>query len=159
MHGFSVVLSTEELAALKKTVRFLTAYRDRTLDVDSTHTIEFLSLNTVSSIWPASNYVKDVIIGIIDTGVWPESNSFRDNGMEEIPSRWKICEPDVQFNFAMCNRKLIGARYFNKGIMADDPNVSISMNFARTLMDMGPTPHQSLPETMCKVLDMNNEMK
>ncbi|PHT94704.1 hypothetical protein T459_02586 [Capsicum annuum] len=31
----------------------------------------------------------------------------------------------------MCNRKLIGANYFNKGILANDPTVNISMNSAK----------------------------
>ncbi|WMV10734.1 hypothetical protein MTR67_004119 [Solanum verrucosum] len=31
----------------------------------------------------------------------------------------------------MCNRKLIGANYFNKGLLADDPTLNISMKSAR----------------------------
>ncbi|XP_072077971.1 subtilisin-like protease SBT5.4 [Arachis hypogaea] len=49
--------------------------------------------------------------------VWPESPSFRDEGIGPIPSRWKgSCDggsPDFH-----CNKKLIGARYFNKGYAA-----------------------------------------
>ncbi|KAJ8565587.1 hypothetical protein K7X08_008163 [Anisodus acutangulus] len=52
--------------------------------------------------------------------------------MPEIPKRWKgTCKPGTQFNTSMCNRKLIRANYFNKGILAIDPTVSISMNSAR----------------------------
>ncbi|KAF6159810.1 hypothetical protein GIB67_030068 [Kingdonia uniflora] len=132
IHGFSVALSPEELETLQKTPGYVCAYPDRTLEVDTTHTTDFLSLNTVTGLWPASNYGKDVIIGVVDSGVWPESESFKDDGMGEIPTRWKgKCEPDVEFNSSMCNRKLIGARYFNKGILADDPNITFVYNSAR----------------------------
>lgn len=50
------------------------------------------------------------------TGVWPESESFSDEGMGPIPSKWKgYCDAN---DGVRCNRKLIGARYFNKGFQA-----------------------------------------
>ncbi|KAF6151557.1 hypothetical protein GIB67_021743 [Kingdonia uniflora] len=64
--------------------------------------------------------------------VWPESNSFRDDGMGEIPRRWKgTCKLDIQFKSLMSNRKLIGVRYFNKGVLAQDPNISFFYNLPR----------------------------
>ncbi|GAY55143.1 hypothetical protein CUMW_162130 [Citrus unshiu] len=46
--------------------------------------------------------------------VWPESKSFSDEGFGPIPSKWKgICQNDKDSRFH-CNRKLIGARYFNQ---------------------------------------------
>ncbi|XP_011102282.1 subtilisin-like protease SBT5.6, partial [Sesamum indicum] len=66
-----------------------------------------------------SNYGKDVIVGVLDTGVWPESQSFSDQGMDPVPQSWKgICQPGVGFNASHCNRKLIGARYYLKGYEA-----------------------------------------
>ncbi|KAF6176294.1 hypothetical protein GIB67_023585 [Kingdonia uniflora] len=132
IHGFSVALSSEDLQTLQKTLGFVSAYPDRAVEVDTTHTTNFLSLNSVTGLWPASSYGKDVIIGVIDTGVWPESDSYKDDGMGKIPKRWQgKCESGVQFDSSMCNRKLIGARYFNKGLIAENPNINISMNSAR----------------------------
>lgn len=50
-------------------------------------------------------------------GVWPESESFNDEIMGSVPSRWKgICQHGEHFNSTNCNKKLIGARWFIKGI-------------------------------------------
>ncbi|MCD9640300.1 Subtilisin-like protease sbt3 [Datura stramonium] len=81
---------------------------------------------------PASGLGQDVIVGVLDGGIWPESASFRDDGMPAIPKRWKgICKPGTQFDASMSNGTLTWANYFNKGILANDPTVNISMNSAR----------------------------
>ncbi|KAL6981197.1 hypothetical protein U1Q18_022828 [Sarracenia purpurea var. burkii] len=64
-----------------------------------------------NSLWNKAQYGKDIIIANLDTGVWPESKSFNDEGFGPVPSLWKaFCQNDS----VPCNRKLIGARYFNK---------------------------------------------
>ncbi|XP_073136466.1 subtilisin-like protease SBT3 [Henckelia pumila] len=131
-HGFSAVVSKDELKALKKSRGFLTAYEDGIVTPDTTHSYKFLSLNTVSGLWPESEYGKDVIIGVVDSGLWPESPSFKDDGMTEIPARWKgKCQEGEEFNSSLCNKKLIGAQYFNAGVRALNPGVTITMNSAR----------------------------
>ncbi|KAK4490375.1 hypothetical protein RD792_001051 [Penstemon davidsonii] len=131
-HGFSAVLSNEELKALKNSPGFLSAHEDGPITPDTTHTYKFLSLNTAKGIWPASEYGKDVIVGVVDTGIWPESPSFKDEGMTEIPRKWKgICQVGQDFNSSLCNKKIIGARFFNQGVVAGNPDVTISMNSTR----------------------------
>lgn len=132
MHGFSAILSDSELESIKSSPGYVSSFRDVPVKLDTTHTFKFLGLNSNYGAWPESEYGKDVIIGIVDTGVWPESKSYDDYGMTPIPSKWKgTCETGTQFNSSLCNKKLIGARYFNKGLLANYPNITISMNSAR----------------------------
>ncbi|KAM6578091.1 hypothetical protein CsatB_029928 [Cannabis sativa] len=53
---------------------------------------------------------SDTIVGVIDTGIWPESESFSDEGFGPPPKKWKgACQGGKNFT---CNNKIIGARYY-----------------------------------------------
>ncbi|RWR85492.1 Peptidase S8/S53 domain-containing protein [Cinnamomum micranthum f. kanehirae] len=119
MHGFSASLTTTQLSELEKLPAHRTTYRESFGKLFTTHTPRYLGLRHDTGIWPAASYGQDVIIGIIDTGIWPESESFNDRGMSPVPERWKgICENGTEFSPSLCNRKLIGARSFSKGLKA-----------------------------------------
>ncbi|KAK9135962.1 hypothetical protein Syun_015292 [Stephania yunnanensis] len=138
-NGFSARLSPDELKAIQNSPGFVSSFRDVHVTIDTTHTPEFLHLNSIpEGAWAKSNYGKGMIIGVVDTGIWPESDSFKDDGMPLIPSRWKgKCVKGTSFDSSMCNRKLIGARYFNKGILSNTLNLTISMNSARDIEGHG----------------------
>lgn len=126
--GFAASLSLSELEALKSSPGFVSSIKDLPVKADTTHSPDFLGLSSNSGLWPLTNYGQDVIIGVVDTGIWPESESYNDKGMSEVPSRWKgQCEFGT-FNTSFCNKKLIGARFFNKGLIAKDPNATKTIN-------------------------------
>lgn len=50
--------------------------------------------------------------------MWPESQSFNDEGLGPVPSRWRGACQDESLDKVKCNKKLIGARYFNQGYAA-----------------------------------------
>ncbi|PQQ15610.1 subtilisin-like protease SBT1.9 [Prunus yedoensis var. nudiflora] len=132
INGFSASLSLSELEVLKTSPGYISSVKDLPVKPDTTHSSQFLGLSSKSGAWPVADYGKDVIIGLVDTGVWPESESYSDDGMSEIPPRWKgECESGTQFNSSLCNKKLIGARFFNKGLIAQNPNLTISVNSTR----------------------------
>ncbi|RWR87695.1 subtilisin-like protein protease SBT3.9 isoform X1 [Cinnamomum micranthum f. kanehirae] len=84
----------------------------------TTRSWDYLGLSSshaASNLLTESNMGDKAIIGVIDSGIWPESKSFDDKGMGPIPTRWKgACVGGDQFK---CNRKLIGARWFVKGLL------------------------------------------
>ncbi|KAK9112746.1 hypothetical protein Scep_020265 [Stephania cephalantha] len=132
VHGFSATFSNEELEEFQTMPGFVSSIRDVPVTLDTTHTPEFLHLNSFHGAWPASHYGEGVIVGVVDSGVWPESESFRDDGMAEVPSKWRgECMMGTSFNSSMCNKKLIGARYFNKGLLANNPNLTVLVNSSR----------------------------
>ncbi|XP_062193151.1 subtilisin-like protease SBT5.4 isoform X2 [Phragmites australis] len=92
----------------------------------TTRSWEFLGMEKdgrvrASSIWAKARFGEGIIIGNLDTGVWPEAGSFSDDGMGPAPAGWRgICQDQQASDDAQvrCNRKLIGARFFNKGYLA-----------------------------------------
>ncbi|KAF3321454.1 subtilisin-like protease SBT5.3 [Carex littledalei] len=103
----------------------VSVFPSRKYELHTTRSWQFLGLESdgnvnSNSLWSKAGYGKDTIIGNLDTGisVWPESKSFADDGMAAVPSQWKgICQNQSDATF-ICNKKLIGARYFNKGYQA-----------------------------------------
>ncbi|KAL9255408.1 Subtilisin-like protease SBT3-like protein [Drosera capensis] len=132
IHGFSASLTPTELESLKHSPGFLHFTKDVPVTMDTTRSAKFIGLSGEMGAWRASDYGKEVIIGVVDTGIWPESKSFDDDGFTEVPARWKgTCEDGKRFNASMCNRKLIGARFYNKGLLARSANLTIPCNSAR----------------------------
>ncbi|KAF8410080.1 hypothetical protein HHK36_002602 [Tetracentron sinense] len=130
MHGFSARLTPSQLSELEKLPAHRATYRESFGKLFTTHTTKFLGLKRNSGIWPTASFGKDVIIGIIDTGVWPESASFSDRGMSPVPERWKgECENGTAFSPSLCNKKLIGARSFSKGLQAAGIKISEDLDY------------------------------
>ncbi|KAG0556356.1 hypothetical protein KC19_11G047100 [Ceratodon purpureus] len=114
--GFSARLTSQEAAALRTMTGVLAVYPDTIRYPHTTRTPEFLGLSSSNGLWPNGHFGDDVIVGVLDTGVWPERDSFSDAGLGPVPARWKgICETGKDFNASHCNNKLIGARYFVAG--------------------------------------------
>ena len=119
MHGFSASLTARQAESLKAVPGVLSVIQDEARQLHTTHTYSFLGLSDASGVWPNSDYGDDIIIGVIDTGIWPERRSFADQGLAPVPSEWKgTCETGSDFPASSCNRKLIGARSFNFAYLA-----------------------------------------
>ncbi|KAL5554861.1 hypothetical protein UlMin_037097 [Ulmus minor] len=88
---------------------------NRKLELHTTRSWDFTGLSKSKV---SSSLQGDVIIGLIDTGAWPESESFSDKNMGSPPTKWKgTCQGDGNFT---CNNKLIGARWYNSDKIFDE---------------------------------------
>ncbi|KAL0007203.1 hypothetical protein SO802_008705 [Lithocarpus litseifolius] len=125
MHGFSARLTPSQLSEIEESPSHLATYPESFVKPMTTYSPKFLGLQENFGIWPAASYGEDVIVGVVDSGVWPESESFDDEGMPPVPKKWKgKCENGTAFSPSYCNKKLIGARFYYKGIQAQGFNAS-----------------------------------
>ncbi|CAI0424534.1 unnamed protein product [Linum tenue] len=116
MHGFSCRLTEAQLSEIETWPAHVATYPETFGKLLTTHTPEFIGLSHDSGLWLNSSYGEGVIVGVIDTTIWPSSESFHDQGMPAVPEKWKgKCEEADHFKPSYCNRKLIGSRFFLKG--------------------------------------------
>lgn len=130
--GFAARLTEAEAEAMRLRPGVMAAYPEQVRQLHTTHTPEFLGLNSsvATDLTEEAKYGEDVIIGVLDTGVWPERASFLDHKMGPIPARWLGgCADEESFSASLCNRKLIGAKYFAKGYEAATGPVNTTVEF------------------------------
>ncbi|KAF7848919.1 hypothetical protein BT93_L1444 [Corymbia citriodora subsp. variegata] len=133
-HGYAASLEPHQAEALRSSDAVLGVYEDVMYHLHTTRTPHFLKVEDEFGLWPGTgNHSKeahqpfpDVIIGLLDSGVWPESKSFDDTGYPGVPAQWKgKCVSGPDFDPSLCNKKLIGAYFFAKGyIEALDGNMT-----------------------------------
>ncbi|GLU22477.1 hypothetical protein SLE2022_385490 [Rubroshorea leprosula] len=120
INGFSASLTAEQAFKLRQLPGILSVIPDQARQIHTTRTPHFLGLADGIGLWHSSCYGDGVIIGVLDTGIWPESPSFSDSGLSPVPSGWKgKCETGPDFPASACNRKIIGARAFYRGYESD----------------------------------------
>ncbi|KAG2699213.1 hypothetical protein I3760_07G183000 [Carya illinoinensis] len=108
-NGFAAKLTDEEVARFAEIEEVVSVFPNTMFELHTTRSWDFLGF-TRSHV-RRSRGGKDVIVGIIDSGIWPESDSFNDKGFGPPPAKWKgTCQTNENFT---CNNKIIGARYYN----------------------------------------------
>ncbi|OEL26673.1 Subtilisin-like protease SBT5.3 [Dichanthelium oligosanthes] len=112
--GFAARLTDAELDAVAKKPGFVRAFPDRTLQLMTTHTLEFLGLRKGPGFWrDVAGYGEGVIVGLLDVGIYGAHPSFADHGVAPPPAKWKgSCAGSA----SRCNNKLIGV----KSLVGDD---------------------------------------
>ncbi len=130
-NGFAARLSEAQAEAMKKVAGVEAVSKDEIHHMDTSSTPTFLGLDAPGGLWSQLGGVgkagEGIIIGMVDSGIWPESLSFTDrtskNGnatkdgklsYQQIPGWHGKCVPGEGFVASMCNQKLIGAQYFNE---------------------------------------------
>ncbi len=124
-NGAAVDLSPAAVQKLRGMPGVLSVSKDEKRQLDTTTTPDFLGLR--GGLWDQlggpENAGEGIVVGIVDSGVWPENRSFSDRNRVgkrdyvQLPdsSFHGRCQPGEQFAANLCNRKLVGARYYNAG--------------------------------------------
>ncbi|CAO2197297.1 unnamed protein product [Urochloa humidicola] len=123
--GFAAMLTKEQAQQLADLPEVISVQPSRRYQTTTTRSWDFLGQNlndkVPSELLHRSRYGEDTIIGIIDTGIWPESRSFSDDGYGPVPARWKgVCQVGVGWDRSNCSRKIIGARFYHAGVAEEE---------------------------------------
>ncbi|KAJ4837541.1 hypothetical protein Tsubulata_028091 [Turnera subulata] len=131
-HGFSAKLSPTDAIRLQTLPHVLAVFPDRLRHLHTTRSPQFLGLKTTDSagLLKESDFGSDLVIGVIDTGIWPERQSFHDRDLAPVPAKWRgACTSSPDFPSGSCNRKLIGARFFCDGYEATNGRMNQTTEF------------------------------
>ena len=119
-NGFAAELTEAQAQKLRQTPGVLAVTKDTARRMTTSSTPAFLGLNASGGAWSQAKG-ENIVIGIVDSGIWPEHPSFSDRtpdgkrAYQQIPGWHGKCTPGTSFNASHCNQKLIGAQYFNAG--------------------------------------------
>jgi Subtilase family/Fibronectin type-III domain/PA domain/Peptidase inhibitor I9 len=133
--GFAAQLTPAQADKLEGMKGVLAVTPDKLQTADTSSTPHFLGLDEPGGLWeqlggptgskkgPGAG--EGMIIGVVDSGIWPESKSFTDRDAsgklvyQSIGGFHGRCESseivtDGSWDVNNCNKKLIGARHFNE---------------------------------------------
>ncbi|GAB4838270.1 hypothetical protein Ancab_027799 [Ancistrocladus abbreviatus] len=123
INGFAVHFSPEQAESLRRVPGVKSVERDWKVRRLTTHTPQFLGLPT--EVWPAggghSKAGEDIVIGFVDSGIYPLHPSFAAHDSEPygpMPKYKGKCEDDLDTGRSFCNGKIIGAQHFAKAAIA-----------------------------------------
>ena len=123
LNGFAARMTPSQAARLSKDKTVARVWEDRAVPLDTDNTSRYLGLlNPENGLRTALGLRgKNVIVGVIDSGIVQEHPSLDDKGYSSPPGRWKgICQAGEGFAATDCNKKLIGARYYIEGFGEDN---------------------------------------
>jgi subtilisin family serine protease len=134
-NGFAAKMSEAQATKLASLSGVMDVSKDVLMQPTTSTSPTFLGLDAADGLWQKAGGVskagENVIVGIVDTGIWPEHPSFSDqkdlsfqtgeSGKRNLaygpaPEGWTgTCQSGEQFSQDHCNNKLIGARYYLSG--------------------------------------------
>lgn len=150
LSGFSAKLTKAQATKLAGDKDVLLVQRDEARQLDTWQTPSFLGLEGgKNSVWNKlggyQNAGDGVVVGVIDTGAWPESASFAGAPITSTPQgKWGlkrangvnvmkkadggiftgVCQTGQEWTLADCNSKIIAARYYADTYLANVPEAA-----------------------------------
>ncbi|XP_028793281.1 LOW QUALITY PROTEIN: subtilisin-like protease SBT4.3 [Neltuma alba] len=108
-NGFAAKLTSDQRDKIADMDEVVSVFESKTLRIQTTRSWDFMGF-VEKAIKRNSSAESDVVVGLIDTGIWPESESFSDEGLGGVPEKWRgTCAGGKNFT---CNKKIVGARYY-----------------------------------------------
>ena len=118
LNGFSANLTGTQVVELRKDPAVLAVNEQERVKADTVHTPAFLGMSGKKGQWNRYGGVakagKGVVVGVIDTGIWPENPSFA--GEDKVPAVAGFsgaCEAGEGWERSTCSSKIVGARYYD----------------------------------------------
>lgn len=141
-NGFAAELTDAQAAQIAADPGVLAVSKDQLMQLDTSRTPTFLGLDAPGGLWSqlsgnangnpivdrgpnSSGAGEGVVVGIVDSGIWPENPSFSDRDasgkrvFQQIPGWNGRCRPGEQWNGSNCNQKIIAAQWYNAGFGGD----------------------------------------
>jgi subtilisin family serine protease len=134
LNGFAAMLTDAEVRALKKNSSVLSISADEIQQLHTATTPAFLGLDQPGGLWQQAGGKdragENILIGMLDSGVWPEDISFADKvdannvpthdpsgtyAYDPVPAKWAGLGCETKYagiTAANCNRKLITIKSF-----------------------------------------------
>ncbi|KAG0465898.1 hypothetical protein HPP92_020062 [Vanilla planifolia] len=98
-NAFAAMLSDSEAKMISDLDEVVSVFKNKQNQHHTTRSWNFLGFPLAA---PRAALESDVIVGMLDTGIWPESKSFDDAGFGPPPTKWKgTCQSNHNFT---CNK-------------------------------------------------------
>ncbi|XVF73322.1 hypothetical protein PTKIN_Ptkin12aG0192400 [Pterospermum kingtungense] len=108
-NAFAAKLSKDEAEMLKELDEVASVFPNRYHKLHTTKSWDFIGLPLTAK--RNLQLERNIVVGLLDTGITPQSESFKDDGLGPPPCKWKgTCGHFA--NFSGCNHKIIGAKYY-----------------------------------------------
>ncbi|MEV6416426.1 S8 family serine peptidase [Kribbella sp. NPDC051718] len=146
VNAFAASLTSQQVSALSKTPGVVAVTPDQLHQaLDDKKPTDFLKLSGNTGVWKAlggnAEAGKGVVVGVVDTGIWPESASLSGPKLGTKPSDttpYRVgdsivmhkadgndftgsCQAGEDFTADLCNTKLISAKYFGDAWLGATP--------------------------------------
>jgi subtilisin family serine protease len=124
LNGYAALMTPAEAEAVARQAEVAYVFEDEMRYLQTDNSPDFLGLTDRGGAWAKGYDGEGVVVGVIDSGIWPEHPSFADDGSyNEPPVELEDTAENPACNFGdtahnpadapfTCNNKLIGAREF-----------------------------------------------
>ncbi|XP_054799747.1 cucumisin-like [Prosopis cineraria] len=114
-NGFAVRLTQEQAERMAEMDGVISVFRSEKHKLQTTRSLDFIGFPKQVK---RTSFESDIVVEVIDFGIWPEADSFNDHGFTSPPKKWKGSCQNIT-----CNNKIIGAKYFRVDGTFDEDDI------------------------------------